>query len=255
MENTQNIIHSVKGSVIAIPAVAALLLGGSIIAATYIAGNAFYKVRALDNTLSVQGSAKTSVESDSAKWSPNITRFTTPDKLQDGIAATNADLAIFKQIASGAGVPDSDISVGLMNYSKDTVYTQDKGAKDNGWNITIPVTINSNDIDKLVSFAGQQATFAAKGLTLQGGSVEYYYSKLPETRVELLADAMKDAHARAEKIAGEGGGTVGRLKSAASGVVQVLAPNSVEVSDYGTYDVSSRTKDIMVTTRATFQLQ
>ena len=56
-------------------------------------------------------------------------------------------------------------------------------------------------------------------------------------------------------IATAGGNSVGAIKSASSGVVQVLAPNSVEVSDYGQYDTSKIDKEIMVTVKATFEIK
>jgi hypothetical protein len=39
------------------------------------------------------------------------------------------------------------------------------------------------------------------------------------------------------------------------GLVQVMAPNSVEVSDYGMYDTSSIDKEIMVTVKASFEIK
>jgi hypothetical protein len=85
--------------------------------------------------------------------------------------------------------------------------------------------------------------------------LQYYYSKLPDLRVSLLSDAVKDAKSRAEKIAEGTGRAVGSIQSASSGVVQVLPVNSVEVSDYGSYDTSSIEKDVMVTVKASFRLR
>jgi hypothetical protein len=75
---------------------------------------------------------------------------------------------------------------------------------------------------------------------------------LSDLRVSLLGDALKDAKARANEIARASNQNIGKLKSASSGVVQVLAPNSTDTSDYGTYDTSTINKDISVTVRATF---
>ena len=52
-----------------------------------------------------------------------------------------------------------------------------------------------------------------------------------------------------------GGKKIGVLKSASSGVVQVMAQNSVEVSDYGMYDTSKIEKEIMVTVKASFEIK
>ncbi len=73
-------------------------------------------------------------------------------------------------------------------------------------------------------------------------------------RVALLPDAIADAKARAESIATAGGNKIGSIKSASSGVVQVLSANSVEVSDYGSYDTSKIEKEIMVTVKASFAI-
>ena len=53
-------------------------------------------------------------------------------------------------------------------------------------------------------------------------------------------------------IASSTGQTVGKLKSASSGVVQVMQPNSTDVSDYGSYDTSTIEKEVSVTARAVF---
>jgi len=37
--------------------------------------------------------------------------------------------------------------------------------------------------------------------------------------------------------------------------VQVLSPNSIEVSDYGSYDTQTIQKEVMVTARAVFLLK
>jgi hypothetical protein len=85
--------------------------------------------------------------------------------------------------------------------------------------------------------------------------LELTYSKLAEMRVQLLSKAIKDAEERAQAIAKESGRTVGMLRKATSGVVQVLPAGGIEVSDYGSYDTQSLNKEVMVTVRADFSLQ
>jgi hypothetical protein len=48
---------------------------------------------------------------------------------------------------------------------------------------------------------------------------------------------------------------VGSIRSASMGVVQVLSPQSIEISDYGSYDTSSVEKEVMVTVKAAFSLR
>ena len=86
-------------------------------------------------------------------------------------------------------------------------------------------------------------------------SPEYYVSGLPTLRVSLIGKAVIDARARADSIAKSTGQSVGKLKGASSGVVQVLQQNSNDVSDYGQYDTSTINKDVMVSVRATFTVK
>jgi hypothetical protein len=73
-------------------------------------------------------------------------------------------------------------------------------------------------------------------------------------RVALLSEAIKDAKARAQAIASESGRSIGVLRNASSGVVQVLPQGGIDISDYGMYDTQSLNKEVMVTVRATFEL-
>jgi hypothetical protein len=74
-------------------------------------------------------------------------------------------------------------------------------------------------------------------------------------RVKLLTAAIEDATDRANAIAQNSGRSVGQLKNAVGGVVQVLPAGGVDISDYGSYDTASINKEVMVTTRATFRLE
>jgi len=66
---------------------------------------------------------------------------------------------------------------------------------------------------------------------------------------------LKDAVARAHEIAGSGNTKLGKLREARAGVFQITEPYSTEVSDYGIYNTSTRSKSISVTLTAIFKLQ
>jgi hypothetical protein len=117
------------------------------------------------------------------------------------------------------------------------------------------VTVQDNDVSKITKLSQLIPSLASGGAIVSVQSLEYYYSRLADLRVSLLSEAVKDAKARAEKIAEGTGRQVGNIQSANNGVVQVLAPNSVDISDYGSYDTSSVQKDIMVTVKASFRLK
>jgi uncharacterized protein len=117
------------------------------------------------------------------------------------------------------------------------------------------ITVRSADIEKLTALTNTIDALTGEGYTVTTGGLELTYQKLPETRVTLLTQAIADAQDRAEAIAKESGRSVGALRSATGGVVQVLPLGGIDVNDYGAYDTMSKDKEVMVTVRATFSLK
>ena len=71
----------------------------------------------------------------------------------------------------------------------------------------------------------------------------------------MVAEATKDAKARAEAIASSTGNKVGAVRSAKTGVFQITSRNSTDVSDYGIYDTSSLEKDITAVVSVQFGME
>jgi uncharacterized protein len=80
----------------------------------------------------------------------------------------------------------------------------------------------------------------------------YFYTKIADLKIDMLALATKDARNRAGKIAENAGSKLGELKSAKMGVFQITPINSNEVSDYGINDTSSIEKEIMSVVNCVF---
>ena len=85
--------------------------------------------------------------------------------------------------------------------------------------------------------------------------MEYFVSNLAELKAEMLALATADAKARAEEIAKSSGNKICGLLSAKTGVFQIRKPLSMDISDYGIYNTSSKEKEIAVTVNATFKIK
>lgn len=235
-------------------AVAAAVLGVSVILSAFIAAGTFYKVRALDNSLEVTGSAKQAVSSDTVKWSSSFTRTATINDLKSGYAQMNADLKAVKAFLESKGLSESDFDVSQVymneNYSYDSNFDRPKE-----YTLRQTILVQSKDVDGITTLAKNTQALINQGVIFSTESLEYYISNLPELRVSLLGEAVKDAQARADAIAKSGGRRAGNLKSAGVGSVQVLSVNSTDVSDYGTYDTSKIEKEVMVTVRATFSIK
>lgn len=231
-----------------------IILGVCLIISAAIWASAYYN-KDTSNSLSVTGSASKEVVSDSAKFSGNFSRVVKISLLKLGYDQMSGDLVTVKAFLKEQGIDDKNITISTVSMNENYKYSNNDYQAEKEYTLMQQVEVSSSDVNKITSLAQQTQNLINKGVVFSTNAVEYYYTKLPELRVSLLSDAIKDAQARAGKMAEATGKKVGDLKSAASGVVQVLPSNSLEVSDYGTYDTSKINKNVMVTVRAAFGLK
>jgi hypothetical protein len=231
---------------------AAAVLGLGIIIAALVASLTFYNVRALDNTLSVTGSATQDVKADAAKWTVSINRSAYESDVPSTQARVSRDTQTVVDFFSKGGIAAKDILVTPVSVDQD--YSSDANAP-RRYSVHEQITVSSDDPSQIDELAKDIGSLAGKGILVSAGQPEYYVTTLPQIRVALIGKAVEDAKARAVSVVSSTGQKVGALKSASSGVVQVMAPSSVDVSDYGSYDTSTIEKTVMVTARATFFLK
>lgn len=230
----------------------ATILGVAFIIAIIIAGGFALSAKNSGNTLTSTGSAKIHVTSDSGKFSGAVlaygTQFELPQKYRD----IEIHTARVKKYLLDNGVTEAELTISPVTQFEQYDYNNNGAGAPKQYQLNQTVSVDSTDVAKITKISNGVGEIAKSGVLFQTNGAQYFYSKLADLRVSLLGEAVVDAKARAKEIAGASGGSVGKLKSATSGVVQVLAPNSIDTSDYGTYDTTTIEKDIMVTVRATF---
>lgn len=227
-----------------------LIIGVSLIITGAIIARTFLDVKKLDNVISVSGSAKKTVTSDSARWTGNFSRSTVKDQLKEGYAAMKNDEKIVSDFFKSQGFSQIEISPVFMNE----VYKNDANAPKE-YNLVQNIEIKSQEVNKIKELAKNSDQLANRGVIFSANPVEYYYSKLPDLRVSLLPSAIKDARDRATSIAESSNKQVDSIKSVSMGVVQVMSVGSVDVSDYGSYDTSKIEKEVMITVKTVFGLK
>ena len=234
----------------------AFIAGACLIASSIIFSFAFYNSRLSTDSISVTGSASRQVVSDSAKFSGNFSRIVKLSNLKAGYDQMAVDLKTVKDFLTTQKVDMKDVTISTVSMEQNYDYNQNNvSASEKDYTLRQNIEISSGDVNKITSLAQATQSIINKGVIFSVNPVEYYYTNLPQMRVDLLADAVKDAQARAKKLVESTGKTLGSLKAAASGVVQVLPANSLEISDYGTYDTSSINKNIMVTAKVSFGIK
>jgi hypothetical protein len=90
---------------------------------------------------------------------------------------------------------------------------------------------------------------------IESSAPRYLYSKLSELKIDMLADATKDATTRATQIVTNANGSLGKLVEARMGVMQINPKGVTDVSDTGNNDVTSMEKEILAVVTVRFELR
>ena len=227
---------------------ASILAVGFIIAA-FVWGAFFISARN-EQSIRVVGQGVKTVTSDIIKWNMTINKTTNVAYRSEGPSWIQEDLIKLKKYLADNGIEEKDILVepvsSYANYGNNGI---------TGYNFSQRVEVRSNDIEKIEKLALDNKALAKQDIYLQYSDLEYFVSNLAELKAEMLALATVDAKARAEEIAKSSGNKICSLLSAKTGVFQIRKPLSMDVSDYGIYNTSSKEKEIAVTVNATFKIK
>ncbi|MCX8010222.1 MAG: SIMPL domain-containing protein [Ignavibacteria bacterium] len=113
----------------------------------------------------------------------------------------------------------------------------------------------SNDVNKIREISLDISSLIEKGVNFSVEMPEYHYTKLGDLKIETQAEAAKDAMTRAVKIAEATNSSLGNMRSARMGVLQITPKFSNMVSDYGVNDLSSIEKEITAVVNASFEIR
>ena len=114
------------------------------------------------------------------------------------------------------------------------------------------IFVRSNDVQRIEKARARSRRCSRKACRSRRTPPEYFYTRLGELKVEMLAAAGKDARARADNILkNAGGATIGRLIDADMGIININPANSTETSEEGNNDTTtSRRTSSRSSTRA-----
>lgn len=124
-----------------------------------------------------------------------------------------------------------------------------------GYTYSQRIEIQSNDVQKIKDISLEISSLVQNGLSFTVETPEYFYSKLAELKVEIQAEAAKDAMIRAQKIAKSTDCELGHITNAKMGVLQITPKYSNMVSDMGVNDLSSIEKEITAVVNASFEIK
>jgi uncharacterized protein len=121
------------------------------------------------------------------------------------------------------------------------------------YKLTQKVRVESADVNRLAKL--DPTPLVADGVLFTAELPQFLYTRAAEEKIEMLADATKDARARAEQIAVQGGRVIADLHDADMGVFQITPLHASDTSSEGENDTSSQDKTITAVVTVTFILK
>lgn len=236
--------------------IGAAIIAVAVIVGLAIVGNAYkYKFKSTE-TISVTGLAETNFTSDLIVWSGSFNRYGL--ELKSAYAILKADESAIRSYLNSRGIADSNIVFSSIAINKNFRRTYDEkgnevSAEFTGYTLTGNVRVESKDINRVEKLSREITELLEKGIELNSNVPEYYYTRLNELKIDLLAKASEDAKTRAETIAKNSGGSLGGIKKATMGVFQITGKNANEDYSYGgAFNTSSKEKTASVTLKVDY---
>lgn len=237
---------------------AAFLIGVSMVITAFILAGAWKTTHEGKQTIKVTGLATKDFTADLIVWNGSFSQHAAT--LKDAYALLKGNATVIQNYLKGKGVQEKQIVFSAVDIRKEfkTLYNdkgESIGSEFDGYTLTQSVEIESNDVDRVEKLSREVTELIDAGVELSSGNPEYYYTKLADLKIEMLAAATKDARVRAEKIAENADSDIGSLKKADMGIFQITAQNSSE--DYswgGAFNTSSKRKTASITVKLEFDV-
>ena len=222
-----------------------ICIAGATIASSFILSKGFLQMKKFTSeVIEVTGSAEKKIVSDYAVWSSEFTVRNA--EMTAAFAQLKNDLAKVKNYLLSQDIKESEIIADQVDteifYKKN-----EKGHDTNeieGYRLTQGIEVRSSDVEKTAQVSRESTELINQGVHFISDAPEYFYTKLAELKIEMLAAATENAKKRAVSMANSAGNKIGVMRKARMGIFQITPVNSYKVSWYGNNDTSSFEKKV-----------
>jgi hypothetical protein len=227
---------------------------GTIISTVILSEGLIKFKKASAEVINVTGSAEKKIISDYAVWTAGFSVRDT--QLKAAFAKLKEDTAKVKAYLGSKGIKDGEVIISQVETTP--IYKKnDKGNATNdieAYLLSQRVEVRSADVNKITAVSRESTELIEQDIRFVSDAPQYFYTKLGELKLEMLAAAAADAKKRAGQIASASGNRIGRIRSADMGVFQITPVNSTEVSAWGENDTSSLEKKVFAVVHADFAI-
>ncbi len=234
---------------------AGLALAAGLVFTALVFANAWTRI-AESQIINVTGSARKNVRSDLVVWRSSFSvEAPTLVEAQQKLRNDYAKVAAFFSKRGHEGFAASPVQITELTARQRHEDDDTVSKVRVGYRLTQSVEVQSEDVDQLPRLAGDSSELLQQGVAFMSGGFDFIYTKAGDAKVEMMAEATKDARSRAEQIATQGGRRLKELRNARMGVVQINPLHSSSTSWEGNNDTSSVEKTIVATISATFAMK
>jgi hypothetical protein len=237
---------------------AGLFLAAGLVLSSMLGTAAWVKIKN-SQFITTKGSTRKNVKSDLVVWKGSFT--TEAPTLLEAQQELKSDALKVGQFLTSNGVANAVFK--SITIEKKTASVEVKAPEADikewteertiGYKLTQAVRVESPDVDRLAEL--DTTPLVEQGVIFTTELPEFLYTKVAEEKIEMLADATKDARARADQIATQGSRSVANLHDAEMGVFQIAPLHSGDTSGEGENDTTSLEKTITAVVTATYLLK
>ncbi len=207
------------------------------------------RARDANDTVSVVGSAKQRIVSDVVIWDASISaQAPTPQEAARQLDGWTQAITSF---IDGQGITQEELTV--TPISTETV-TGSQG-KLVGYRLSRSFRVRSSRVDPVVAAIEASAELVRQGVPVTTSPAQFVYTRLAELRPALSAAATKNALSRARTVVETAGQKLGKLRAISVGPLDLTPPDSTDAGGYGSYDTSTREKDVTSIVNVTFAVE
>lgn len=237
--------------------IVAVIAAIGVIGAAFVLSNAYKFKYKVGNMINVTGNAKKDFEADIVKWSATFSKKSMI--LSDASESLKSDRDLVRKFLIEKGIKESEILFNAVNISRDFAYHTDANGNSyntfTGYSLSQSVSVESRALDTVDNASREISALISQGVELSSNYPSYYYSKLEDLKLALIAEASQNAKSRAENIANESNTTLGDLKKADLGIFQITGQNDNEEYSYGgVFNTTSRYKTANITIKTSYGL-
>jgi len=234
---------------------AGLFLAAGLVLSSMLATTAWVKIKN-SQFITAKGSTRKNVKSDLVVWNGSF--VTEAPTLLEAQHNLKADASKVEGFLTGSGVTNAvfkpiaieEIQASVSNETNGESVSRQRTV---GYKLTQKVRVESEDVGRLAQL--DTTPLVEQGVLFTTEPPQFLYTKVAEEKIEMLADATKDARARAEQIAAQGSRSIANLHDAEMGVFQITPLHESDTSGEGESDTSSMDKTITAVVTATFLLK